>query len=119
MFHCRQCDTTVFLAECPACGRMSDTDEIAAGFVEFLRTGKYERPEPDPPEPFRGRLASYLNCDESEVFGKHSVQSTMPLQVLAPIGPYRGPKSRWLIRVILHRVHRLVSQTRHTNSLLR
>lgn len=114
MFHCNHCDSKVFTSDCPSCGRtLHDVDDVASGFLEFLRTGQYKRPEPEPPRPFRQRLASYIHCDEADVMrGNDSTQSTMPLRVLTPIGPYHGPKPLWFIRFVLNRIHRLVSQSR-------
>ena len=109
MFPCPKCDTVVVGDDCPWCGfTRREQDEIAAGFVEYLRTGRYERPQPNPPEPFRKRLASYLDCDESAVMVDDPKRSRMHLRVLGPIGPYIGPKPSQFIRFVLHRIHRLV-----------
>ncbi len=109
MFHCPNCRKNVITPECSNCGySQREADEIASGFLEFLRHGRYKRPEPKPPEPFRQRLATFVNCDESEVMLNKPWHSKMPLLILAPIGPYIGTKSKWFIRFILARIHRLV-----------
>ena len=114
MFRCERCNSIGFVEECPACGQPQyDVDEIGVGFLQFLQTGKCDRPIPKPPDPFRQRLASYLGRDESEVMLPDASRSTMPLRVFTTIGPYRGPKSRWLIRFLLTRIHRIVRLTGH------
>jgi hypothetical protein len=112
MYRCPQCDVTVFTPACPSCGHAPDvSDEIASGFLEFLRAGNYERPEREPPRPYRQRLASFLHCEEAELMrGNEARTSKMPLRILAPFGPYRGVRPLWFFRMILRRIHRLISR---------
>ena len=78
MFICPTCNKSVFLSECAVCGHSeSDTVDIAKEFVEFLRNGRYKRPAPEPPVPFRRRLASFVQCDESEAILIHQWRSSM------------------------------------------
>lgn len=109
MVRCQKCDLTVFTPRCPVCGRATnEQDEIAAGFLEFL-TGKCERPDPEPPRPYRQRLASFLQCDEADVMsGTYPHTSTMPLRIDAPMGPHRGTRPPWLIRFVLKRIRAFV-----------
>ena len=79
--------------------------------MEFLRTGEQPELEPQPPAPFRQRLAAYAKCDESEVMVNQPKHSSMQFRIFAPIGPYVGPKPVWFIRLLLTRIHRLVSNT--------
>ena len=109
MFHCPTCCKTVFLSECPDCGSVEcEADEIAEGFVKFLRVGECPKSEPEPPAPFRRRLAAFVRREESDVMLRQPRKSTMPLHIFAPIGPYIGPKSRWFIKLLLTRIQYLV-----------
>jgi len=110
MFRCPTCHKEVVVAACPECRTTeNDADFALKGFIEFLRTGRYVRPEPAPPQPFRQRLAAFVGCDESDVMRHHPKQSSMPLRIFAPIGPYIGAKATWFIRWVLNRIHRAVS----------
>ena len=107
MVRCQQCDLTVFTPRCPICGRRTSERDEAAAFLEFMRTGKVE--EPEPPKPYRQRLASYLHRDEADVMsGPYPHTSRMPLRIDAPMGPHRGTRPPWLIRFVLKRIQEFV-----------
>ena len=109
MYHCPTCHRDICASQCGVCGgTQSEAETIAREFVEFLRTGRYERPEPKPPAPFRKRLASFVGCEESDVMRHHPNQSSMPLRIFAPIGPYIGAKATWFVRWILIRIRQAV-----------
>ena len=103
------------MSECADCGCMEhDENDVEDELIEILQTGKCQRPEPVPPNPFRQRLAEFVQCDESEVMRSQAKQSKMSLQISTPIGPYVGPKSTGMIRRILTRIIWAVRANRRT-----
>ena len=108
MWRCDSCKTMVFTPMCPGCGAkpLDNHDRQTQEFVRFLTVGRFKKPDPVPPSPFRRRLATYMHCDESKVMRSvDDHRSSMPLRFFGPIGPHKGPKPIWLIRHLLKRIH--------------
>jgi hypothetical protein len=99
---------TVFAQKCPICGKSPrDSSDIAADLREARHAGQCEMREPPAPRPYRQRLASYLRREEADVFRSEDWRtSAAPLQVSAPLGPFRGTRPPWLIRFVLKRIRK-------------
>jgi len=111
MFQCSTCDTTVFTPECPRCGMpSSDSSVDVSDFCGIVVDQKRKRPDPQPPAPYRKRLAQFCECDEADVMLDRPKFSSMPFKIFTSIGPYIGPKPSRVIRYLLHHIRHLVGR---------